>query len=266
VHVRILLLLTVCAALTVPLWAAARAAEDASMLIEQGNAAWEKRGTDGDPENRAAADAFLAAVEAAPFSYEAHWKAARAIWWIADQRLAATDDKELQRDLGSRGMELAGRAILIAPDSVEGHLYWALSALHYCYGIGMVEALKQGIQDETARHLMMCYDTDRAAEGGIALLGLSALFRTAPWPMRDTDKSVAFAREAAAADPAGIRAAVFLAAALASAGAYGESMELMKRASEMDGDRQREPDCARWKRFAGTCVRKGRVLDPEPLL
>ncbi len=163
---RILGLLTICLAVIVPFWAdPGAAADDISSLIEQGNAAWEKRGTDGNLENRKAADYFLSAVEAAPFSYEAHWKAARSLWWIADQGLLASDDKGRQRDLGRRGMDLAGRALLISPDTTEGHLYWALAALHYCYGIGMVEALKKKIPDEAARHLGACYEKDRVCRG-----------------------------------------------------------------------------------------------------
>jgi hypothetical protein len=263
--VRILRLLTVCVVLTLPLWGAPGVAEDISSLIEQGNAAWEKRGTDGNPENRRAADCFLSAVQAAPFSYEAHWKAARSLWWLADQGLLATDDKGRQRDLGRQGMDLAGRAVLISPDSAEGHLYWALSALHHCYGIGMVDALKKGIPDEAARHLWICYEKDRSAEDGRVLLGLSAFFRTAPWPIRDKDKSVAYAREAVSVDPVGVRTAVFLAAALAAAGSHAESMELMKTAAEMDGDKAREPDSKLWTRFARRCVDAGRVIDPEKL-
>jgi hypothetical protein len=258
--------LTVCIALVVPFWNAAAADTDVASLIEQGNAAWEKRGTDGAVENRKAAELFLAAATTAPFDYEAHWKAARSFWWIADQALLVSDDKEKQRDLGRRGMDLAARAVLISPDGVQGRLYWALSALHYCYGIGMVDALKQGVQEEAARHFIYCYENDKTAEGGRILLGLSTLYRTAPRPIRDKDKSVMYAREAQSIDPTGIRTAVLLGAALAAARSYEESMEVLKRASEMEGDGAREPDCTWWKRFARACVDGGRIPDPDKLM
>ncbi|MBN2223439.1 MAG: hypothetical protein JW765_02055 [Deltaproteobacteria bacterium] len=262
---RTLCLLAVCIALIAPFWDSAAADSDVSSLIEQGDAAWEKRGTDGAVENRRAADLFLSAVEAAPFNYEAHWKAARSLWWLADQALLVSDDKHRQRELGRQAMDLAGRAVLISPDGVQGRLYRAMSALHYCYGIGMVQALKEGIQEEAARHLIYCYEEDAAAEGGLVFMGLSTLYRTASWPIRDKNKSVAYAREAVSVNPAGIRAAVFLATALAAAGSYEESMELLTRASEMDGDAAREPDYKWWKRFARTCVNGGKVPDPDKI-
>ncbi len=163
-------------------------------------------------------------------------------------------------------MDLAGRAVLISPEGVQGRLYWALSALHYCYGVGMVDALKEGIQEEAARHLIYCYEKDGTAEGGRILLGLSTLYRTAPRPIRDKDKSVTYAREAQLINPAGIRTMVYLGAALAAAGSYEESMEILRKASEMDGDREREPDCKWWKRFARSCVDVGRIPDLDRLM
>lgn len=256
---RIIRLLTILLALIAPFRNAAAADGDVHLLLEQGNAAWEKRGPDGTPENEKAADLFLAASKSAPYNYEAHWKAARCFWWLADQDLLTSDDRDRQRDLSRRAMDLATRAILINPEAIEGRLYWALSALHYSYGVGMVGALKEGIQDETARHLAYCYEHDRTAEGGRVILGLSALYRTAPWPLRDLEKSVGYAREARSARPGEIRTAVFLGVALEALGRHDESMEVLARASEMDGDRALEPDFRWWKRFARTCAERGRV-------
>jgi len=259
--VKLLCLFAVCVALIVPLKEAAAADKDVSSFIERGDAAWEQRGADGAVENREAADLYLAAAAAAPFNYEAHWKAARSLWWIADQGLLASGDKDRQRELGRRSMELAGRAALISPDGYEGRLYRALAALHYCYGIGMVEAVRESIQDEAARQLTYCCEKSTTADRALAVLGLSALYRTAPRPIRDIHESVAYAREAVSAYPTQIRAAVFLAAA----GSYEESMELLNRASEMDGDRTQEPDCKWWRRFARTCVDGGKIPDPDRL-
>jgi len=263
---RVLCFLIVLAALTVPVAGASAVEKDASLLIGRGDEAWKKRGTAGAIENTVAADCYLSAVEAAPYSYEAHWKAARSLWWMADQELLSSGDKNRQRDLSKRAMDLAARAGLISPGGVEGHLYWALSALHYCYGVGMVGALKQGIQEEAARNLLFCYDKDRTAEGGLVLLGLSALYRTAPRPIRDMAKTVEYAREAESACPGGVRAAVYLGAALAAAGYYEESMEILAGVSEMDGNEALEPDCGWWKRFARSCVERGNIPDPDRLL
>ena len=263
---RILCFFTIVLALIVPLRDATAAEEDVSLLLSRGDAAWEKRGTDGAVENDNAADFFLSAAKTAPYNYEAYWKAARCLWWMADQDLLANDNRNRQRDLSRRAMDLAARAILIRPDGIEGRLYWALSALHYCYGVGMVDALKEGVQDEAARHLIYCYEHDRTAGGGFVMLGLSSLYRTAPWPVRDTGKAVDYAREARSARPGDIRAAVFLGAALGAAGRYEESLEILAVASEMDGDTALEPDCKWWKRFARTCIERGNIPDPDRLL
>lgn len=258
-------LLTISIALALMLPGAAAGA-DAVDYIGQGDAAWEMRGADGTVENGKAAELYLAAVAAAPHSYEAHWKAARCFWWIADQRLLVSDDRNRQRELATRAMGLSARAMLISPDGVQGHLYWALSALHYCYGIGMVGALKEGIQDKAADHLILCYEKDKSAEGGLALLGLSALYRTTPRPLRDVNRAVGYAREAESMPPGSIRKAVFLAAALGAAGLGEESLAVLDAASKMDGDPAQEPDFRWWKRFARTCVEKGKVPDPDKLL
>ena len=240
-------------------------AQDFSSLIAQGDAAWEKRGTDADPDNQKALDFYLGATKLAPYSYEAHWKAARSLWWISDQLLALSDDRERQSALGKRGMALAERAVLIDPTGVEGHLYYAVVALHYAYGVGMINTLKEGIDDDIVRHLFLAYEKDKTFAGGLIPLSLSGLYRRAPWPMRDTEKALAYAREALLMDPSGIRTAVFAAASLEAAGVTGEAMELLRKASEMEGNKDLEPDYKRWRRLAGRCVDEGRVIDPDRL-
>ncbi len=239
--------------------------QDLSSLMAAGDAAWEKRGTEADPDNVKALDLFREATTLSPFSYEAHWKAARSLWWIADQALDSSPKKELQRDLGREGMEFAGRAVLIRPDGVEGHLYWALTALHYIYGIGTINALKEGVQDEVLTHLMSAYKQDKTYERGSAARELSVFYRTAPWPLRDKGKTLAFSREALALDPSGLRTAVFCAAGLEAAGLHGDAMELLKTAAGLEGDKLIEPDYKRWKRFAEKCLGEGRVIDPDML-
>jgi tetratricopeptide (TPR) repeat protein len=256
----VLLVALLCVILAVP-----AGAEDAAALIAQGDAAWEARGPYGDLDNQEAVDSYRAGVLAAPFSYEAHWKAARSLWWLADGELRSSGNKGRQADWGREGMELAGRAVLISPDGVEGHVYWALSALHYAYGVGMVDALREGIEDEIEKHLRAAYERDKAYERGLVPRTLSTFLRTTPWPKRDNKRALALAREAVDLDPSGVRTAVFTAACLEAAGERDEAMELLKKASEMEGDKALEPDWKWWRRFAKKCVDDGKVIDPDLL-
>jgi hypothetical protein len=240
-------------------------AQDFASLMESGDKAWEKRGTDGDPDNLTALSSYRTAVTLAPFSYEAHWKAARSCWWNADQGLYASENQKNQKELGRAGMDLAERAALIDPDGVEGHLYFALCALHYAYGIGMVDALKEGVYDRAIENLSTAYKKDGTFGGGAVTLGLSALYRVAPWPVRDREKALAYAREATGADGAGLRAMVFLAAAAEGSGMSNEAMNILKTVSEAKSEDTMEPDINRWKRYAKRCVDAGRMVDTERL-
>lgn len=242
------------------------ASEDPKALLELGDASWEKRGTRLDTDNLRAVEYYRAAAAADPFSYEAHWKCARALWWLADQMLdAGSVDMEKHEKLGREGMELAGRAKLINPDGIEGHLFYALNGFHRAIGIGMIEAMKMGVFDEIYEDLAWCEERDRAYGGGVVSRGLSSYYRIVPWPKRDNKKSLKLATEAVRADDTSVRNLVYLAAAYDMLGMGDEAINVLMVAVEMEGDKESEPDFKRWKKFAKRCIDEGRVIDPETL-
>lgn len=239
---------------------------DPKELLELGDEAWEKRGTRLDTDNAKAVDFYRAAAVADPFSYEAHWKCARAIWWLSDQMLdAAYLKKEDHERLGKEGMEMAGRAKLINPDGMEGHIYFALDAFHYAFGIGVIDAIKEGVFDSIYQDLTWCYNRERDYGGGVVYRGLSAYFRIVPWPKRDNKKSVDFAVDAVNADNTSIRNMIYLTAAYEINRMSEEAAGVLETVLEMEGDREVEPDFKRWKRFGKRCIKEGRVLDKEML-
>ncbi|MBN1571829.1 MAG: hypothetical protein JW984_01395 [Deltaproteobacteria bacterium] len=239
---------------------------DPKELLELGDASWEKRGTKLDTDNARAVEYYRAAAAADPFSYEAHWKCARALWWLTDQMLAAANVKGGEHEkLGREGMELAGRAKLINPDGIEGHLYYALTAFHYAFGIGMIEAMKGGVFDAICEDLTWCQKRDETYGGGIVLRGLSSYFRIVPWPKRDNDKSLKLSTEAVKADETSVRNVVYLAAAYEMLGMGDKAVNILEVAVAMEGDKEQEPDFKRWKKFAKRCIDEGRVIETETL-
>ncbi len=40
---------------------------------------------------------------------------------------------------------------------------------------------------------------------------------------------------------------------------------VLEVAVEMEGDKEREPDFKRWKKFGKRCIKEGRVIDTEVL-
>ncbi len=248
--------------------------EDVKKLLELGDTAWKKRGTRLDSDNAKAVEFYRTATEADPFSYEAHWKCARALWWQSDQLLddnntIANVKKEEQEQLGRKGMEIAKRAKLINPEGAEGHLYYALTAFHYAFGIGIINAMKGGVFDAIYEDLMWCYKNDKGFDknhsGGMVSRGLSAYFRIVPWPKRDNEKSFDFATGAVRADDSSIRNMIFLAAAYEVKGMSEAAVGALEVAVEMEGDKEREPDFKSWKKFGKRCIKAGRVINSERL-
>lgn len=240
--------------------------QDFSPLMERGDKAWEGRGQKDAPENGGALDNYLKAIELDPYNYEAHWKATRSLWWISDQLLLSPGGEEGFESRGREGMELSGRAVLIDPEGIEGHLFFALTAIHYSCGIGIIDAMKEELYELIEWELLLCYERDKAYGGGLIPRTLSALYRIAPWPMRDQEKALAFALEAHEISPTSIRNVVYLSAVYDAFGENERAMELLSEASEMDGDREMEPDYKCWKQYAKKCIREGRVIEPERLL
>ncbi|GEM_PF-2048313 len=242
------------------------ASGDPKALLELGDASWEKRGTRLDTDNLRAVEYYRAAAASDPFNYEAHWKCARALWWLSDQMLdAGSLDREKQKKLGREGMELAGRAKLINPDGIEGHIYFALNAFHCAFGAGMIEAMKEGVFDSIYEDLAWCNERDEAYGGGIVLRGLSSYYRIVPWPNRDNEKALKLSIKAVRADETSVRNVIYLAAAYEMLGMGDKAINVLGVAVEMEGDKESEPDFKRWKKFAKKCIDEGRVIEPERL-
>lgn len=237
------------------------AAQDVTDLLAVGNEAWEGRGAYGDPNNTKALNAYVAAAEEDVYHFESHWKAARACWWVSDQMLAVSNDPSDYIELALMGMELADRARLMAPNEMEGHLYYALCASHYVYGVGTLEAMRDGVFEEVLSELLWCFGKDPAYERGLVFLGLSAYYRLAPWPERNQEKALTYAEEARTVNPDSLRAAVYLAACYQALGDFDRAVELLTEAVEIEPDKISEPDYRRWRRVIRDAVEAGALED-----
>ena len=236
-------------------------AQDISDLLATGDEAWNGRGAYGDPNNKKALDSYVAAAEEDIYHFESHWKAARSCWLMSDQMLAISNDPTDHVELSLMGMELADRARLMAPNAVEGHLYYALCASHYVYGVGTLEAMQGGVFEEVLSELLWCYGKDPSYENGLVSLGLSAYYRLAPWPERSQDKALVYAEEARTLNADSLRAAVYLAACYQALGDYSRAVEVLVEAAEIGPDKTEEPDYRRWRRIIKDSVEAGALED-----
>jgi len=243
------------------LFCIAAVAQDVSDLLAVGDEAWDGRGAYGDPNNKKALDAYVAAAEEDVYHFESHWKAARSCWWMSDQMLAVSNDPADHAELSLLGMELAERARLMAPDAMEGHLYYALCASHYVYGVGTLEAMRDGVFEEAISELLWCYGKDPAYEGGLVPLGLSAYYRLAPWPERSQEKALTYAEEARTLNADSLRAAVYLAACYQALGDFDRAVDVLTKAAEVEPDKTSEPDYRRWRRIIRDALEAGGVED-----
>ncbi len=114
---------------------------DVAALIARSDAAYPRRDEPGvlDEVRRPLEEA----ERLAPGDYDVLWRLARLEFWLADD--PTVKDEEKSR-LGKRAWEYGDRAIAAGPDRVEGYQYAAAGMGNYGLGIGVLKALRLGIE------------------------------------------------------------------------------------------------------------------------
>ena len=152
----------------------------------------------GGLENVAAAiPLYLQAVQAAPDSYEANWKCARAHREYGNlaKKKGVEGWKQICATYGKTGMQYAGKAIEIDPEKPDGHYYYGLSVGIYSDGVSIFTALKEGLKDKTQSSFEKSYAIDRLYKEAGPMLSLGRFWAVLPWPLYDRKKSLAYYRE-----------------------------------------------------------------------
>jgi hypothetical protein len=186
------------------------------------DARWTER---DDPVRLAAArEALDRAAALAPDDYGVLWREARFASWLSDD--AALDRRERSR-IGKRGWEFAERAVEKQPGRVEGHLFAALDMGNYALSLGILAALREGIEGRFRTRLSRAEAIDPTYLGGTVYVAWGRFWYELPWPKYDARRSEEALRKALRVNVANARARVYLAELYVKEGKRGPARELL---------------------------------------
>jgi hypothetical protein len=186
--------------------AAAAGARAPAQLLSAIDADWARRDEPGKlADERARLDE---AARVAPDDYEVLWREARLYFWLADD--PAIDGKEKSR-LGKIGWDWGDRATAANPGRVEGWHYAAAGVGNYGLGIGVLTALKQGIEGKFKERLSRAESIDPGFQNGGIQTAWGRFYYELPWPKYSPQNSRKYLEAALKKNPANVRAHVYLA-------------------------------------------------------
>lgn len=148
------------------------------------------------------------AERAAPDDYEVLWRLARLSFWLSDD--PSIPDEQKSR-IGKRGWDYGERAVKANPERVEGHYYAAVAMGNYALGLGILKALRQGIEGKFKERLSRAEQLDPDYSHGAIPTAWGRFYFKLPWPKYDAARSERKLLEALKRNPQNVRARVFLA-------------------------------------------------------
>lgn len=225
--------------------AASAASAAPRQLLAEIDAAYRERDTPG------AMQAMEEKLEEAgrhwPGDYEVLWRLARHYFWRADD--PHLDHKEKSR-LGRRAWEYGDRATAANPDRVEGWNYAASGMGNYALGIGIVSALRQGIERKFKERLSRAEQIDGGFESGAIQTAWGRFWYELPWPKYSARRSRRALSEALRMNPANVRAHVYLADLHEKEGEPDKAREDLQRAVANPPGLYDAPEERRWQEVA----------------
>lgn len=218
---------------------------DLAALLARADAAYARRDEPG------ALDALRGALEdaerAAPDDFEVLWRLARLHFWLADD--PAVKDEEKGR-LGKRAWDYGERAIAAAPDRVEGYHFAAAGMGNYGLGIGVLKALRLGIEGKLKDRLSRAERIDPDFQHGGIQTAWGRLWFKLPWPKYDARKSERALLDALRRNPDNVRARVYLAELYRKERHERAADEQLRKAVAATPGRYDAPEERRWQRVA----------------
>lgn len=159
-----------------------------------------------------ALDALRAAAKANPESWDVHWRLARAAFWVSEGLPAKA--KSERRAIAVEGWKAGEKARDLKPDAPEGPYFMALCIGEYSHSIGIITALREGIEAKFRDPLLAVSKKAPKVDHGGVWNALGRYKFELPWPKQDVDASIKFLRKAIEVNPDNLRARVFLAESL----------------------------------------------------
>ncbi len=138
---------------------------------------------------------------------ELHWRVARFHFWLADT--ASSDSVRISH--AKTCWDHAEKVKQLAPQQVHGH-YWAMACIGaYSEGVGIVNAVRQGLAGKFEDNGLKAVSIDASIDQGGPLRGMGRYYDQLPWPLRDADKSRDYLGRALSAGPSHARNLYFMA-------------------------------------------------------
>jgi tetratricopeptide (TPR) repeat protein len=147
------------------------------------------------------------AIAANPDHVELRWRVARFHFWLADT--ASSDSVRISH--AKTCWDHAEKVKQLAPQQVHGH-YWAMACIGaYSEGVGIVNAVRQGLAGKFEDNGLKAVSIDASIDQGGPLRGMGRYYDQLPWPLRDADKSRDYLGRALSAGPSHARNLYFMA-------------------------------------------------------
>jgi tetratricopeptide (TPR) repeat protein len=187
------------------------------------------------------------AEKLAPGDYEVLWREARLQFWLADDPKLPAPEKS---KLGKAAWELGDRATAANPARVEGWHYAAAGVGNYALGIGILTALRQGIEGKFKERLGRAEQIDPGFQDGAIQTAWGRFWYELPWPKYSASRSRASLEAALKRNPDNVRAHVYLAELyLKESQPELARAELQKAVAKAPG-RYDAPEERRWQEVA----------------
>jgi tetratricopeptide (TPR) repeat protein len=217
------------------------------------DAAWARRDEPGqlDALKRALADA----ERLAPNDYDVLWRLSRLYFWESDD-LKLPDDQKSK--LGKQGWDYGERAIAANPKGVEGYFYAAGGMGNYSLGIGVVNALLQGIEGKFRDRLSKAEQIDAGYNSGGVYNAWGRFYFKLPFPKYDAKKSESNLRKAIKMNPDNVRARVYLAELYLKESHPKEARKLLEEATANPPGRYDAPEERRYQARAKELLAQNR--------
>lgn len=205
----------------------------------------------GDDQGGAALHSLREAALAHPDSWDVQWRLARAAFWVSEGLPA--DAKEERRTIATEGWKAGEKAQALKPDAPEGPYFMALCIGEYSHSVGLLTALKQGLESKFRDPLLAVAKKAPKVDHGGVWNALGRYKFELPWPKRDLDESIGYLRKAIEVNPDNLRAMVYLAESLEKRDKgedIAEAKTLLGQVAKAPTDRYDPPEERRAKSLA----------------
>lgn len=187
------------------------------------------------------------AEKLAPNEYEVLWRIARLNVWLADDPGLSGQEKSR---LGKLAWDYGDRATTANAARAEGWYFAATGVGMYALGIGVITALRQGIEGKFKDRLSAAERIDPNFNDGAIQTAWGRFWYELPWPKYSPDRSRKALDAALKKNAANVRAHVYLADLFAKEDRAAEATAELQRAVAAVPGRYDAPEERRWQDIA----------------